>query len=381
MYYFDNAATSWPKPASVITALTGCISRYGANPNRGGYSMARDAGHLVLEARRKLCTLFNTDDPFEYAFTHNTTAALNYAIKGILKPGMHAVATALEHNSVLRPLFSLREASVDVDIAAVGSDGIIAPEKIRALLKPNTRLVIVTHASNAVGTVQPIEEIISIAHQNGSLVLVDAAQSAGCIPLDIKKINADMVAMPGHKGLYGVQGTGVLYVKKGTELEPVISGGTGSESKLLTQPSIMPDKLEAGTINTPGIAALGKGIEYITARGITNIMRHEAGLAEFFYNEINKLDNVKIYGTGDLAKRCPIVTFNIDGIDASSVESILDKKYNIAVRSGLHCAPLAHKAMGTYDTGAVRFSFGAYNDERQTEYAVKCIRSITERYY
>lgn len=376
MFYFDNAATSWPKPTSVITEATNCTIRYGANANRSSHTMAKEAGHKILTVRNRLCKFFNTNDPFEYIFTYNTTYALNFAIKGILKPGMHAVTTVLEHNSVLRPLFSLKKDSVNVDIVNCGKSGVIEPERIQHALKSDTKLLVITHCSNVLGTIQPIEEIIKIAHKNGTLVLVDAAQSAGCIPLDISKIDADIVAMPGHKALYGLQGTGILYIKNGTEITSIIDGGTGSESKLLSQPDIMPDKFEAGTQNMPGISALGESIRFVTSVGINKIASHEQKLAEIFYSSLKDIDKIILYGTEDFSKRSGIVTLNIADTDPGTVESILDKKYNIAVRGGFHCAPLAHKAIGTYETGAVRFSFGYYNDEKQVEYAVKAIREL-----
>ncbi|MBE5818682.1 MAG: aminotransferase class V-fold PLP-dependent enzyme [Clostridiales bacterium] len=376
MFYFDNAATSWPKPATVINEAVNCIVKHGANPNRSGHTMAHEAGQKILNTRKRLCFLFNTDDPFEYIFTHNTTYALNFAIKGVLKSGMHAIATSLEHNSVLRPLFTLKDQGVSVDIVNCDRQGMISPKQFEAAIKSNTRLVVITHCSNVLGTIQPIEELCQIAHKHSALVLIDAAQSAGCIPLDIKNTDADMVAMPAHKSLYGLQGNGVLYVKKGTPITPLIQGGTGSESKILTQPDIMPDMLEAGTQNFPGIAALGEAIRFIQSVGINKIRNHEVALAKYFRDGLSKIDSVKTYGRSDIETSSGIVTFNIDNKDPSTVESILDKKYSIAVRSGLHCAPLAHMSIGTYETGAVRFSFGYYNDEKQIEYAIRAIREI-----
>lgn len=379
MYYFDNAATSWPKPNSVIASAANCVLKYGANPNRGGYSMAREAGHIVLTCRKRLCSFFHTTDPFEYTFTYNTTHALNFAIKGVLSSGMHAVTTSLEHNSVLRPLYSLKSASVDVDIVNADSRGIVEPSHVARALKSNTRLLVISHASNVLGTIQPIEEIIHIAHQNGTLVLVDAAQSAGAVDIDLKELDADLVAMPAHKGLYGLQGTGILYVKNGTPLVPLIEGGTGSESKLLSQPDIMPDKLEAGTQNAPGIAALSEAIDFLSSRTVKRVFEHENRLASYFYSELKKSDNIYLYGSEDISRRCGIVTLNIGNIDPGTAEELLDKKYNIAVRSGFHCAPLAHKTIGTYDTGAVRFSFGFYNDEKQVEYAIKAVCELAAK--
>ena len=381
MFYFDNAATSWPKPASVVNEVANCIQKYGANPNRSGHSMANEAGQKILNTRKRLCSLFNTADPFEYIFTHNTTYALNFAIKGILKPGMHAIATSLEHNSVLRPLFTLKDQGVGIDIVSCDNLGTISKKQFEAAFKPNTRLVVITHCSNVLGTIQPIDELCEIAHKHSALVLIDAAQSAGCIPLDIKQVNADMVAMPAHKSLYGLQGSGVLYVKKGTPIIPIIQGGTGSESKILTQPDIMPDMLEAGTQNLPGISALCEAIRFIQSIGIQKIRAHEVGLAKYFRDGLSKIDSVTLYGRSDIESTSGIVTFNINGKDSSLVESILDKRYSIAVRSGLHCAPLAHMSIGTYETGAVRFSFGYYNDEKQIEYAVRAIKDIASGKY
>ncbi len=378
MYYFDNAATSWPKPISVLNGVKNAVMRFGANPNRGDNTMSREAGRVLLNCRKKLCVLFSTDDPFEYIFTLNTTHALNYAIKGFLKPGMNALVTSLEHNSVLRPLEQLKNNDIGYEVISVSPDGIVTPRQVKEALKPNTNLLIISHVSNVLGTIQPIEEIISIAHRNGTAVLLDAAQSAGMVELDLSRIKVDMAAFPGHKGLYGLQGTGVLFVRKGTLIDTIIEGGTGSESKLLTQPDVMPDKFEAGTVNLPGIAALSEAVSFILSNSVGKIRQHECGLASFFYDELKKISNVVLYGTENKKMRTGICTFNIDGKDPSYIEELLDSKYRIAIRSGFHCAPLAHKTIGTYETGACRFSFGFYNDEKQIEYAVKAVRDAAK---
>lgn len=376
MFYFDNAATSWPKPSSVITEAVNATLKVGANANRSGYSMAKDAGAKILTARKRLCSLFNTSDPFEYAFTMNTTYALNFAIKGLLKPGSHVVTTSLEHNSVLRPLFGLKKSGVECDIIDCNEEGIIDPRRIERAIKPSTSLIIMTCCSNVLGTVQPVSEVTDIAHKHGIPILLDAAQAAGHIPFSIG--NADMVAFPGHKGLYGLQGTGVLYVKKGVELSPIIEGGTGSESKVLAQPNVMPDKLEAGTQNMPAIAALGEAVRFVLSVDVERIARHEGQLATYFYNALKSIDSITLYGPQDRACCSGIVALNVGDHDPATVEDLLDKKYGIAVRSGFHCAPLAHKSIGTYDRGAVRFSFGFYNDEKQVDYAVKALREIAK---
>lgn len=377
MYYFDNAATTWPKPNTVVSAAIKCIVKSGANPNRGGYAMAKEAGHVVLETRRELCSFFGTQDPFEYMFVHNTTQALNFAIKGILKPGDHAVASSIEHNSSLRPLNKMKSAGCDVDIVFADKNGYVSPQSIASALKDNTKLLVISHASNVFGSIQPVGEIIEIAHKNGTMVLVDAAQSAGSMPLSIKDINADMVAFPAHKGLYGLQGTGVLYVKNEIILDTIIEGGTGSDSKILLQPEMFPDKFEAGTQNAPGIAALGEAVRFIRQKNVEHIFNHENMLAKQFIHGIQGIENVTVYGNTD-GPRCGIVSINIGNADPGTVENLLDERYDIAIRSGYHCAPLAHKSMGTYDTGAVRFSFGYYNDERQVDYAIRAIRELAK---
>ncbi len=380
MYYFDNAATSWPKPASVINKAVNCIQKHGANSNRGGYTMAREAGNIVLSCRKKLCDFFNTADPFEYIFTHNTTYALNLAIKGFVQSGMHVVTTSLEHNSVLRPLHRLKNSLIELDIVNCDNSAVISPSSVAAALRRDTKLLVITHVSNVTGTVQPIEEIIEIAHKNGTSVLLDAAQSAGCLPLDIASLNVDMVAMPAHKGLFGLQGLGVLYVKNSIKLTPLIEGGTGSESKVLFQPDIMPDKLEAGTLNTPAIAALSEALDFLHSKGVSAVSKHDKTLAEYLYSELSKMENIHLYGSSDLSERTGIVTFNVGNSDPGVIEEILDKRYSIAVRSGFHCAPLAHRSIGTYETGAIRFSFGYYNDEKQIDHALQAIKNISIRF-
>ena len=296
--------------------------------------------------------------------------------KGLLKPGSHVVTTSLEHNSVLRPLFGLKKSGVECDIVDCNAEGIIDPRRIERAIKPSTSLIIMTCCSNVLGTVQPVSEVTDIAHKHGIPILLDAAQAAGHIPFSIG--NADMIAFPGHKGLYGLQGTGVLYVKKGVELSPLIEGGTGSESKVLAQPNVMPDKLEAGTQNMPAIAALGEAVRFVLSVGVERIARHEGQLATYFYNALKSVDGITLYGPQDRACCSGIVALNVGDHDPATVEDLLDKKYGIAVRSGFHCAPLAHKSIGTYDRGAVRFSFGFYNDEKQVDYAVKALREIAK---
>lgn len=373
MIYMDNAATSWPKPHGVYKAVDKCMKKYGANPGRSGHKMAIEAGNIVLYTRENLGKLFNVSDPFQIIFTCNATDSLNLAIKGTLKEGDHVITTSMEHNSVVRPLKELEKAGVKITFVKANQEGIIDPEDIKKAIKSNTRLIISTHASNVTGTIMPIEHIGTIAKEYGISFLVDAAQTAGLLPIDLARLPIDMLAFPGHKSLLGPQGTGGLYIRDGLSLDPLRQGGTGSQSESLIQPIFMPDRYESGTINTPGIAGLGAGIDYILTKGQKNILIHERMLLQMFLDGLATIQGVTIYGPKDINRRAGVVSINIGGRDSSEMANLLDERYNIATRGGLHCAPLAHNTIGTLKQGTVRFSIGPFTAKREIK---KCINAI-----
>lgn len=373
MIYMDNAATSWPKPHGVYKAVDKCMKKYGANPGRSGHKMAIEAGNIVLYTRENLGKLFNVSDPFQIIFTCNATDSLNLAIKGTLKEGDHVITTSMEHNSVVRPLKELEKAGVKITFVKANQEGIIDPEDIKKAIKSNTRLIISTHASNVTGTIMPIEHIGTIAKEYGISFLVDAAQTAGLLPIDLARLPIDMLAFPGHKSLLGPQGTGGLYIRDGLSLDPLRQGGTGSQSESLIQPIFMPDRYESGTINTPGIAGLGAGIDYILTKGQKDILIHERMLLQMFLDGLATIQGVTIYGPKDINRRAGVVSINIGGKDSSEMVNLLDERYNIATRGGLHCAPLAHNTIGTLKQGTVRFSIGPFTTKREIK---KCINAI-----
>ncbi|MDD2396788.1 MAG: aminotransferase class V-fold PLP-dependent enzyme [Tissierellia bacterium] len=377
MIYLDNAATTFPKPSSVYKSVMRAMTVYGANPGRGSHAMAIEGARIIYETRELLAELFNLDDPMRVIFTFNATDSLNIAIKGILNSGDHVVTTEMEHNSVLRPIKKLESSGVENTIVRCASDGTINLVDLESAIKDNTKLIVTTHVSNLTGTIFPAEEIGKICKKHNILYLLDASQSAGVLPIDIKKYNISFLAMPGHKGLLGPQGTGALLINSDMQIEKLKEGGTGSQSSSLEHPNFYPDKLEAGTHNLPGIAGLNAGLKYILNRGIESIYSHEKGLLDIFIAEMRKNPKIKIYGPESIEHRIGVVPININGMDSSEVADILDTEYRIAVRPGLHCAPLAHKAIGTEKLGAVRFGVGPFNKITDIMAAVDALNKIS----
>lgn len=378
MIYLDNAATTYPKPKTVYNEVMRAMKEYGANPGRGSHSMAIEGARVIYETRENLARLFNIDDPMRVILTFNATDALNKGIKGILNPGDHVITTTMEHNSVLRPLMELEKYGIENTIVQCNNDGTIEVEKIEEAIRKNTKLIVTTHVSNLTGTIFPIEKIGNICKNRNVLYMLDASQSAGVLDIDMKKYNIDLLAAPGHKGLLGPQGTGCLIINCDDEIKHLVEGGTGSESSNIYQPEFYPDKLEAGTHNLPGIAGLNEGVKYILSNGIKSIYSHEKKLLEAFINGAEEIAKVKIYGPRDINERCGVVSVNIDGIDSSELAFKLDTEYNIAVRPGLHCAPLAHKTIGTEKIGVVRFSVGPFNKMTDIKAAIKALKEISE---
>ncbi len=379
MIYLDNAATTWPKPEETIKAMEECIRNAGANPGRGGHKMSLSAGRIIFETREAIARLFNAGDPARVVFTGNATESLNLALKGILKPGDHVITSSMEHNAVARPLYVLKNRGVEVTEVPCSPQGTLDPGDIARAVKRNTKAVAVVHASNVTGAIIPVEEIGKITRERGIYFIVDAAQTAGLLDIDVEKMNIDILAFTGHKSLYGPQGTGGLYIGSGVLLEPLIQGGTGSKSESLEQPEDLPDKFESGTPNTPGIAGLGAGIRFINSKGQAWIRRHEQGLVARFLDGLEQMKKIEIYGPKDPALQVPVVSINVKGQDSSEIAFILDKVFDIACRSGLHCAPMAHKTMGTLERGTVRFSFSVFNTEAEVDRTLEALeRTVAE---
>ncbi|MDX9917506.1 MAG: aminotransferase class V-fold PLP-dependent enzyme [Gudongella sp.] len=377
MYYFDNAATSFPKPKSVYDKTMEAMTEYGANPGRSGHKLALRAGREIYTARKSISELFGISDPMDLAFTFNCTEALNIGIRGFLKPGDHVVTTSLEHNSVLRPLKALEADGVETTIVWADKNGMLTSEKIFENVRSNTTLVVVTHTSNLLGTTLPIKEIGCKAREMGITFLVDAAQSAGVSPINVDTDCIDILAFPGHKGLLGPQGTGGIFVRKGINLTPISFGGTGSSSYSTEQPDTMPDKFESGTPNAPGLAALGQGVKFVMEKGVEAIKKHEDDLAFHFASEAEKIEGIKLYGPKGYGERTGVVAFNLRDADSSQIAYILSEEYDIYSRPGLHCAPLAHETIGTLSQGAVRFSFGVFNTHEEIDYALNALKEIS----
>ncbi|WP_068784331.1 aminotransferase class V-fold PLP-dependent enzyme [Paenibacillus phocaensis] len=375
--YLDHAATSWPKPPSVGEVMLEILNGPAANAGRGNHGMALRAGRVLYNTRVKLAQLFGIANPNDIAMMSNATSALNLAIKGWLKPGDHVVATTVEHNSVRRPLeFLKRTAGIEVDYAEVDRQGRLDLSQVEKLFQPHTRLLVCSHSSNLLGCILPIQELSRLAHAYGAVILVDAAQTAGCYPVNVEEMGIDLLAFPGHKGLLGPQGTGGLYIRPDLELEPLLHGGTGSQSEESEQPSVRPDRYEAGTVNTPGIAGLGAGVDTVLEYGVERIHQHEWNLTQYLMRELQKIPKVHLIGPEIGQPRTGIVSFTINGRDASEIAFALDREYGIAVRAGYHCTPLGHQTAGTLEGGAVRASVGYKTTEADLQVLMDAIHKI-----
>lgn len=377
MIYLDNGATSFPKPKEMVEAMDECMLSYCGNPGRSGHDLSRRTGEEVYQARKVLADFFHIKKPEQIIFTSNTSEALNLAIKGTLNKGDHVITTAMEHNSVLRPIRALSEQGITYTIVPCRKDGSLEIRSIEKAIQPNTKLIVCTQASNVTGTIMPIKKLAALCRRNHILFLVDGAQGAGHLKMDADGI--DLLAVPGHKGLLGPLGTGMLYVREGVKLKQLMQGGTGTASKDLIQPKEMPEGYETGTINAPGIIGLGHSAAFVQKIGIETIRKHQRDLTMILDEGLRNMENVTVYGPADCRKKVGIVTFNIKGFDGEEVASLLNDEYGIAVRSGYHCAGLAHKTIGTWDTGAVRMSMGIYNNERQMKMAVDAVHAISKR--
>jgi cysteine desulfurase/selenocysteine lyase len=379
--YFDNAATSWPKPLSVIAAISDFNLNIGSNPGRSGHKKSIEAGRILFDTRELLADFFSVPDPLRIVYTYNVTHSLNIAIRGILKPGDHVITSSMEHNSVMRPLRYLEDNGVEVTVLSNTKEGFLHPELVTKAIRSNTRMIVISHASNVTGTVMPVAEIGRIAAAHGIIYCVDAAQSAGVLDINAPEMNIDLLCFTGHKSLLGPMGTGGIYIRKGLEkeIDPLMSGGTGSRSEHETQPDFMPDKFESGTLNVIGIAGLAAGVSFINDTGISVIRRREEELTGMFLDGIKGVEGLNLYGSSDNTGRTSVVAFNYDNINSSEASLFFEDDYGILSRPGLHCAPAAHKTIGSFPGGTNRFSFSFFNTEIEIEKGIEAVRRLAKK--
>jgi len=379
LIYFDNAATSHPKPPEVAASVSSFINEIGASPGRSGHRLSIEAGRIVFEARELAAALFNAPDPMRVSFGLNATDALNLAIKGVLRPGDHVVTGGMEHNSVMRPLRDMERRGVQLSVAPVSPDGLLDPDDIRKAIRPNTRLVVLNHASNVTGTAAPVREVGRLCSESGPLFLVDAAQTAGCFPLDMRADFIDLLAFTGHKALLGPQGTGGLVVGERVNLNEFATfrqGGTGSRSEFETHPDFAPDMFEAGTPNTAGIAGLLAGLRFVSGETVEKIHARDAALAAQLLSSLKDVPGLRIIGEAPGSPRTATVSFVINGLSPSDIGLRLDEEFGVLCRVGLHCAPAAHNSVGSFPDGTVRFGLGYFNTEEQIDRAVSALKEI-----
>ena len=380
MIYLDYAATSWPKPPEVILAMNHFLEKAGGNPGRSGHSLSIEAGRVVYDAREAVADLFHAADPMRIIFTQNATHAINLGLNGLLKPGDHVVTSGMEHNSMMRPLRAMESRGmIRCTVVPCTPDGRLNVEDLTCAMTPETRIVAVTHASNVTGTILPVVEIAKTAHKAGALLLLDAAQTAGVLPIDVQAMGIDLLAFTGHKGLYGPPGTGGLVIGDGVntaDMEPLVRGGTGSRSELELQPEDCPDKFESGTPNGAGIAGLGAGIRWIMDYSIEEIRSYETNLTKILLDGLGSVHGVTIYGPRDPECSTAIVSFTTAGLRVSDVGFELNEEFGILSRVGLHCAPAAHRTIGTFPEGTVRFAPGIRTTADEVHSVIDAIRKI-----
>ncbi len=382
MIYLDNAATSWPKPPGVAGAMRDFLEHAGGNPGRSGHRLSLEAARVVYGVREQVAELFGLSDPSRVIFTQNATHALNLALHGLLHPGDHVVTSGMEHNSVMRPLRALEAEGVEVTVLPCALDGSLDPTDVEAAIRPSTTLVALTHAGNVVGTILPAAETAAVAHRHGALFLLDAAQTAGVLPIDVQRMGVDLLACSGHKGLLGPPGTGILLISP--SLDPAripapMQGGTGSNSEFEEQPTILPDKYESGTPNGVGIAGLGAGIERVRERGVEAIREHDMALTAALIEGLSAIPGLTVHGTLDPSRSTAVVSFTVRGMEVSDLGLRLDEEYDVLARVGLHCAPAAHRTIGTFPGGTVRFAPGPFTSLADIEAAVRAVAEIVRR--
>lgn len=381
--YLDNAATSFPKPDTVIAAMTAYQQNVGANPGRSGHGRSIEAGRVVFETREALARLFHIEDPLRIALTKNATESLNVVLQGGLRPGDSVITSGMEHNSVMRPLRFLEGRGVELSVVPCSPRGELEPDDVRKALRKNTRMVVLTHASNVTGTILPVEAVGALLRDRPEVLFcVDAAQTAGALPIDVEKMNIDLLAFTGHKSLFGPQGTGGLYIREGLEnkISPLMMGGTGSRSEFEQQPEFMPDRYESGTPNTIGIAGLGAGVSFVLEQTVETLRAREEELTSRFLSGLRDLrDDVIVYGPQDACRQTAVTSFNIKNVTPSDAALYFEESRGILCRPGLHCAPSAHRTIGTFPQGTVRFSFGFFNTQQDVDDACTALRELVKR--
>jgi len=374
--YLDNAATSWPKPEAVYQAVDQFMREVGATPGRGGHQREEKSAHIADQARSVIAELFHAPDPAGVVFTLNATQAINMALKGLLQPGDHVITSSIEHNAIWRPLKALEQRGVTVTAVSCAADGALATKDVEAAIRAETRLIAMLHASNVLGTILPVAEIGALAHKHGIPFLLDAAQTAGAYPIDMAAMNIDLLAFPGHKGLFGPHGTGGLVVRLGIRLETWVEGGSGVESAPETMPETLPARLEAGTQNAAGIAGLLAGVRFVLEQGVEQIRVHEMALTALLIELLHDAPGLTVLGPTDLSQRTAVVSVTIDGYVPDQFAAVLDQVYDVATRAGLHCAPQAHRTAGTLESGALRFSPGIFNTVDEIHETAEALLSI-----
>ena len=381
MIYLDNAATSWPKPPGVAEAMLHFLHHIGANPGRSAHRQAIAAGRVVYAAREAIARLFNASDPLRVVFGANVTEALNLALYGYLRPGEHVITSSVEHNSVMRPLRALERTGIQLTVVPCTPEGFLDPADVEAAIRPNTALIALNHASNVAGTLLPIAEVATIARRHGLILLVDAAQTGGAYPVDMQADGIDLLAFTGHKSLYGPMGTGGLIIGERVDVErlkPLKRGGTGSRSEYEEQPDFLPDMCESGTPNAVGLAGLTAGVEWVIAQGVDTIRAHEVTLTRQLIAGLQAIPGVTVYGSQEADKQTATVSFDIAGKSPAEVGLRLDKEHNVMCRVGLHCAPAAHKTIGTFPVGTVRFGMAALTTSDEVQMALAAVRALAE---
>jgi cysteine desulfurase family protein len=381
--YFDNAATSWPKPPAMMEAMARFNESIGGNPGRSGHRLSIEAARVVYEARERVAELIGSPDPLSIAFTKNATEAINCALFGLLKSGDHVVTSGVEHNSVMRPLRFLEQQGVTLSVVPCSPAGVLDPGDAMRAMKKHTKLIVVTHASNVTGTLLPLDTLARIAHERGIVFAVDASQTAGSIPIDVIRTGIDILCFTGHKSLLGPQGTGGFYLRKGLEqrVRPLMRGGTGSASEFEEQPDFLPDKFESGTPNAIGLAGLAAGIRFVLDLRVERIREKETHLTRLFLEGLARIPGAILYGPQDDGQRTAVVSFNIRGISPSELAFELDEQFAVLSRPGLHCAPSAHRTIGTFPEGTVRFSFGHSTTEDEIRRGIEAVAQISAAYH
>ena len=375
--YLDNAATSWPKPESVYQTMDEFLRRKGGNPGRGGHSMAAAAKETVEETRMLLARLINAPEMNRVIFALNCTDALNLGLKGLLRPGDHVITSCIGHNSLVRPMRKLEKQGVRITrLPPLVETRVVSAKDIEEAITENTKLVVLTHASNVTGVIQPVADYGAIARRHNLVFMVDAAQTAGNYPIDVEASNIDLLAFSGHKGLLGPPGTGVLYVGHRVDLDSLREGGTGSYSEQEEQPVTLPDRYESGTLNSVGISGLGAGLKYIFKEGLERIRTHEQYLIDRLIDGLSNIPGLILYTARDRSKQAPVISCNIEGYEPGEVGTILDQAFDIKVRTGLHCAPAAHRTLGTYPLGTIRLSPGYFNTEEEIALTLQAVKKI-----